>query len=78
MPVPIDSGFRRGTGIVKALALGATAAGAGRPVFVGPRRVRSAGRRAGTGNPRRETHAVMRQMGAPTIKDLTPSMVRRA
>jgi len=28
--------------------------------------------------PRRETHAVMRQMGAPTIKDLTPSMVRRA
>ena len=32
IPVPIDSGFRRGTGIYKALALGAKAVCLGRAV----------------------------------------------
>jgi 4-hydroxymandelate oxidase len=32
MPVIIDSGFRRGTDVVKALAMGAQAAGIGRPI----------------------------------------------
>ena len=33
MPVLLDSGVRRGTDVVKALALGATAVGIGKPVF---------------------------------------------
>jgi len=35
IPVMIDSGFRRGTDIFKALALGATAVGIGRPYMFG-------------------------------------------
>ena len=35
IPVMIDSGFRRGTDIYKALALGATAVGIGRPYMWG-------------------------------------------
>ena len=35
IPVLVDSGFRRGTDVVKALAMGATAAGIGRPYLWG-------------------------------------------
>ena len=35
MPVIVDSGFRRGTDIFKALALGATAVAIGRPYIWG-------------------------------------------
>ena len=35
MPVLVDSGFRRGTDVFKALALGATAVGIGRPYIRG-------------------------------------------
>ena len=49
VPVFIDGGVRRGTDVLKALALGATGVGIGRPVRVGPRVVRRArcGPRAG-------------------------------
>ena len=47
MPVLIDSGFRRGTDIVKALCMGATGRLRRPAVYLGPRRVRPAGRRAG-------------------------------
>ena len=33
MPILLDSGIRRGTDVLKALALGATAVGIGKPVF---------------------------------------------
>ena len=46
MPVLVDSGFRRGTDIVKALCMGATAVCVGRPYIVGSRRLRPARRRA--------------------------------
>src|SRR5262249_56497633 len=39
MPVIVDSGFRRGTDIVKALALGARAVAVGRPYLWGLRAV---------------------------------------
>src|SRR6202007_2471353 len=35
MPILVDSGFRRGSDIVKALAMGATAVGVGRPYIWG-------------------------------------------
>jgi isopentenyl diphosphate isomerase/L-lactate dehydrogenase-like FMN-dependent dehydrogenase len=35
IPVLVDGGFRRGTDVFKALALGATAAGIGRPYIWG-------------------------------------------
>jgi isopentenyl diphosphate isomerase/L-lactate dehydrogenase-like FMN-dependent dehydrogenase len=78
MPVLIDSGFRRGTDIVKALALGATAVGVGRPYLWGLGAFGQPGVERVLQILRRETYAVMQQMGAPAIKDLTPSMVRRA
>jgi isopentenyl diphosphate isomerase/L-lactate dehydrogenase-like FMN-dependent dehydrogenase len=77
MPVIIDSGFRRGTDIVKALALGARAVGVGRPYLWGLGAFGQPGVERVLEILRRETQATMRQMGAPTIKDLTPSMVRR-
>jgi 4-hydroxymandelate oxidase len=78
IPVLIDSGFRRGTDIVKALALGATAVGIGRPYLWGLGAFGQPGVERVLEILRRETRAVMQQMGAPSIKDLTPSMVRRA
>ncbi len=78
MPVLIDSGFRRGTDIVKALALGATAVGIGRPYLWGLGAFGQPGVERVLEILRRETRAVMQQMGASTIRDLVPSMVRRA
>ena len=46
MPVLVDSGFRRGSDIVKALAIGARAVCIGRPYRLGPRRLWPARRRA--------------------------------
>jgi len=75
MPVIIDSGFRRGTDIFKALALGATAVGIGRPYVWGL---------AGYGQPgveavlqilRREFTMVMRQAGTTSISQITPASV---
>jgi 4-hydroxymandelate oxidase len=78
IPVLIDSGFRRGTDIVKALALGATAVGVGRPGLWGLGAFGQPGVERVLEILRRETDAAMRQMGAPTVKHLTPSMVQRA
>ena len=67
VPVLVDSGFRRGTDIFKALALGATAVCIGRPYVWGL---------AGFGQPgvekvleilHRELVLVMRQAGTPAI-----------
>jgi isopentenyl diphosphate isomerase/L-lactate dehydrogenase-like FMN-dependent dehydrogenase len=53
MPVLVDSGFRRGSDIVKALALGAQAVCIGRPYLWGTWRFRSARRRARACDPAR-------------------------
>jgi len=78
MPVLIDSGFRRGTDIVKALALGAKAIGIGRPCLWGLAAFGQAGVERVLELLRTELRVAMQQCGAPSIMDLTPALVRRA
>jgi isopentenyl diphosphate isomerase/L-lactate dehydrogenase-like FMN-dependent dehydrogenase len=77
MPILVDSGFRRGTDVIKALAMGATAVGVGRPYIWGLGAFGQAGVERALELLRVETMAMMQQMGAPSIKDLKPAMVRR-
>ena len=78
MPVLVDSGFRRGTDIVKALCLGASAVCVGRPYIWGLGAFGQAGVERVLELMRLELYAAMQQVGAPTIKHLVPGMVRRA
>ena len=78
MPVLVDSGFRRGSDIVKALAMGAQGVCIGRPYLWGLGAFGQPGVERVLGILRAETHNAMQQLGAPTLKDLTPAMVRRA
>ncbi|HLH89641.1 MAG TPA: alpha-hydroxy acid oxidase [Xanthobacteraceae bacterium] len=77
MPILIDSGFRRGTDIVKALAMGATAVGIGRPYIWGLGAFGQEGVERVLQLLRIELHTMMQQIGAPTIKDLKPAMVQK-
>lgn len=77
IPVLIDSGFRRGTDIVKALALGARAICIGRPYLWGLGAFGQPGVERALEILRIETRAVMQQVGAPSLQDLMPTMVRR-
>jgi len=78
LPVIVDSGFRRGTDIVKALAMGARAVGIGRPYLWGLGAFGQAGVERVLAILQGELRSVMLQMGAPSLKDLTPALVRRA
>jgi len=78
MPILVDSGFRRGTDIVKALAMGAQAVCIGRPYVWGLGAFGQPGVERVLELLRIETYATMQQVGAPSIKQLTPAMVRRA
>jgi len=77
MPVLIDSGFRRGNEIVKALALGAQAVCIGRPYLWGLGAFGQAGVERVLAILRAEVRTTMQQMGAASLKDITPAMVRR-
>jgi isopentenyl diphosphate isomerase/L-lactate dehydrogenase-like FMN-dependent dehydrogenase len=77
IPVMIDSGFRRGTDIVKALALGARAVAVGRPYLWGLGAFGQPGVERVLELLRLETRVALQQCGAPSLKDLTPAMVRR-
>ena len=77
MPVLIDSGFRRGSDIVKALALGAQAVCIGRPYLWGLGAFGQPGVERVLEILRAETRVAMQQLGAPSLKDLTAAMVRR-
>jgi len=74
-PVIVDSGFRRGTDIFKALALGATAVGVGRPYAWGLAAFGQEGVETALEILRRELAMVMRQAGTPTVKAITGSYV---
>jgi 4-hydroxymandelate oxidase len=78
MPVIVDSGFRRGTDAVKALAIGAQAVGIGRPYLWGLGAFGQEGVERVLEIVRTETRAAMQQCGARSVKELNPSFVRRA
>ena len=78
LPVIVDSGFRRGTDIVKALAMGARAVAIGRPYLWGLGAFGQPGVERVLAILQGELRSVMMQMGAPSLKDLTPALVRRA
>ena len=77
IPILIDSGFRRGSEIVKALALGARAVCIGRPYLWGLGAFGEPGVERVLALLRAETRVAMQQLGAPSLKDLTPAMIRR-
>jgi 4-hydroxymandelate oxidase len=76
MPVLVDSGFRRGTDIVKALAIGAHAVCIGRPYLWGLGAFGQHGVERVLEILRAETRTAMQQLGAPSLKDLSAAMVR--
>jgi 4-hydroxymandelate oxidase len=78
IPILVDSGFRRGTDICKALCMGATAVGVGRPYIWGLGAFGQAGVERVLELLRAELMGIMQQVGAPTVKHLTPAIVRRA
>jgi isopentenyl diphosphate isomerase/L-lactate dehydrogenase-like FMN-dependent dehydrogenase len=79
VPVIIDGGFRRGTDIYKALAMGATAIGVGRPYLWGLASFGQEGVEAALDILSTEFRMIMGQMGATSIKGINAnSVIRRA
>lgn len=78
VPVLIDSGFRRGTDIFKALALGADAVGVGRPYLWGLAAYGQPGVERCLEILTAELESAMRYFGAPTRKDINRAFVQRA
>jgi 4-hydroxymandelate oxidase len=70
-------GFRRGTDVLKALALGASGVCIGRPYLWGLGAFGQAGVERVLELMRAEFEIAMRQCGVRSIKDLTPAFVRR-
>jgi 4-hydroxymandelate oxidase len=70
IPVMIDSGFRGGADIYKALALGATAVGIGRPHIWGLSAFGQEGAETVVAILRRELQAIMAQTGAASIAQI--------
>ena len=70
IPVFIDGGVRRGTDIFKALALGATAVGIGRPQAWGLAAFGQPGVEAVADIFTRELQIIMRQAGTPTLASI--------
>jgi 4-hydroxymandelate oxidase len=77
IPVLIDSGFRRGTDVFKALAIGATAVGIGRPYLWGLGAFGQSGVERVLELMQAELVMVMKQAGTATIGKITPEHVRR-
>jgi isopentenyl diphosphate isomerase/L-lactate dehydrogenase-like FMN-dependent dehydrogenase len=75
--VLIDGGFRRGTDVAKALAMGANAVGVGRPYLWGLGAFGEPGVAKVLEIMRTETRVAMMQCGVRTVKDFTPAFVRR-
>ena len=74
----VDGGFRRGTDIFKALALGATAVGIGRPYIWGLGSFGQQGVERVLDILQRELRIVMTQMGAAKIADISRSSLELA
>jgi isopentenyl diphosphate isomerase/L-lactate dehydrogenase-like FMN-dependent dehydrogenase len=78
IPVLIDGGFRRGTDVFKALALGAAAVCVGRPYVWGLAAFGQEGVEAVLAILRRELETIMRQMGTPSLAAIGAEDVRKA
>lgn len=78
LPVIVDSGFRRGTDVVKALALGARAVCIGRPYLWGLGAFGQAGVERVLDLLQQETHAAMQQVGVRSLEQIGPALVKRA
>jgi len=75
VPVILDGGVRRGTDVFKALALGATAVGFGRPHCWGLGAFGQAGVEAVLEIYRRELRTIMRQAGTTSVDKITRDYV---
>ena len=78
VPIIFDSGVRRGTDILKALALGASAVCIGRPYLWGLGAFGQPGVERVLEILREELAAAMQQIGAANIAALVPEMVVKA
>jgi isopentenyl diphosphate isomerase/L-lactate dehydrogenase-like FMN-dependent dehydrogenase len=76
LTVLVDSGFRRGSDVVKALAMGAHAVQIGRSTLYGVASGGEAGARRALTIFREEIDRVMALIGARSIGDLTPDILR--
>ena len=77
MPVFVDGGIRRGTDVLKALALGAAAVLIGRPYLWGLAAAGEAGVRRVLDLLRDELELAMALCGCPRIADVNASLVVR-
>jgi (S)-2-hydroxy-acid oxidase len=75
VPVLLDGGVRRGTDVFKAIALGATAVGIGRPQVWGLAAFGQSGVERVIDLLNRELLQIMRQAGTPTLADIKPTHV---
>jgi len=75
VPIILDGGIRRGTDIFKALALGATAVGIGRPHSWGLAAFGQAGVEAVLDILRRELQTIMRQAGTTSVDKITRNYI---
>jgi 4-hydroxymandelate oxidase len=75
VPVLFDGGVRRGTDVFKALAMGATAVGIGRPQVWGLAAFGQSGVEAVLDIYARELRVIMRQAGTPSIAAISPDHI---
>jgi isopentenyl diphosphate isomerase/L-lactate dehydrogenase-like FMN-dependent dehydrogenase len=78
VPIMVDSGFRRGTDIYKALALGACMVGIGRPYIYGLSSFGQDGVERVLDILKAELEMVMAQCGTTTIKQITRASIIKA
>ncbi|MFG1997734.1 alpha-hydroxy acid oxidase [Spirillospora sp. NPDC048911] len=78
VPVLLDGGVRRGTDVLKALALGASAVAIGRPVVWGLAADGERGARRVLELLRAEVEQALTLCGCASVDDLEPGMVRRS
>jgi 4-hydroxymandelate oxidase len=78
VPVFVDGGIRRGTDVFKALALGATAVGIGRPQAWGLAAFGQSGVERVIDIYNEELAAIMRQAGTPAVTDIKAAYVLHA
>ena len=75
LPIMVDSGFRRGSDVLKALALGADAVLTGRPALYGLSVAGEAGAAHALAILRKEIETTMAFVGAPRVSDIGPRAV---